>query len=249
MQTEKSKRKKTTTRRKQQHKKKKQMKMKVKKRGSVLKDIISKKEFLHIYHILQSKYTLFLSYTQINSYEIELISKKMNDNNRFDSLGEGFLIGKKRETKKLIHDFIHWINKNCWEKRIIHGDLTTNNIIYENNTLYIIDWFDTMQTFPEITFKALYYTLLDIFDVFSSLAYALGNNWRDDKNITSVSDYHFIVKHKNKTYNVFSLFITHIKNNEGNCNDDSDDDFQRILNNQEVDIIFYWLKINALLQY
>jgi hypothetical protein len=62
----------------------------------------------------------------------------------------------------LIRREMNWLYSELWSKSAIHGDLTNNNIIYQDGVFYFIDW--EMANIVQNNICGLWYIFADIID-------------------------------------------------------------------------------------
>lgn len=110
-----------------------------------------------------------------------IISVKLNDQNRLDQLKEQFIEFKRgnniiiinlhrKKFNRYLINLVQWLFNNVWCKFCIHGDLTTNNLIFSpgSKTIYVIDWEQMTIHIQKNRYEFYMYILIDIYDVIES---------------------------------------------------------------------------------
>jgi hypothetical protein len=114
--------------------------------------------FAILKQLIDTEETQYIPYYSYNNNF--MIRTNLDDNRRLDRINTNINID---ELSIAIQNTLNWLYKNIWTNFEIHGDLTDNNIIYQNNNIYIIDWIQTATIFrPSLC--TLWFILADIVD-------------------------------------------------------------------------------------
>jgi len=89
-----------------------------------------------------------------------MIRTNLDNNRRLDRIDTNINI---EELSIAIQNALSWLYKNIWTNFAIHGDLTDNNIVYQNNNIYFIDWIQTASIYSP-SLCTLWFILADIVD-------------------------------------------------------------------------------------
>lgn len=81
----------------------------------------------------KTEYIPYRAYREPFVYRIEL-----ENENRMDHIDMQKI--RVLDLPQLIKQEMQWLYKVLWSQNIIHGDLTNNNIIYQDGKFYFIDW-------------------------------------------------------------------------------------------------------------
>jgi len=106
----------------------------------------------------------------------------------------------------LISQQIQWLYTVLWSKNIVHGDLTNNNIIYNDGKFYFIDW-ELSDVVPG-NMCGLWYIFADMID-FLNVFYQLFPNM-------IISLYNVSNEEFNAYYNVIKTQENNMKYNDSN---------------------------------
>jgi hypothetical protein len=97
-------------------------------------------------------------------------SRQLDDNNRFSSLPKSN--NNIEYWNNVFYRTIGWLSGYIWDNYVAHGDLSDNNLIYDDSIdgVYIIDWHDTMLTSHYISSRTNYLPdiSLPIYDIDTS---------------------------------------------------------------------------------
>lgn len=110
----------------------------------------------------QTKHIPYYSYDETD-YNIERTI--LNNDRRLDSIVANNI--DINEIKHNINEAIQWLYNNLWVNYAIHGDLTSNNIIYQNRNIYFIDWNETSSIYNS-SVCTIWFILADIIDFLNS---------------------------------------------------------------------------------
>jgi len=110
----------------------------------------------------QTKHIPYYSYNN-NDYNVERIT--LNNERRLNSIVTNSI--DINEIKINMYDSIQWLYNNLWVNYAIHGDLTSDNIIYQDGNIYFIDWVETSSIYNS-NVCTIWFILADIIDFLNS---------------------------------------------------------------------------------
>ena len=135
-------------------------------------DFYTERQLIFLNNILQKPEFHHFAFVKIEPTRV--ISNKLNNECRMDK--DSFEICFPKETtdsfiKISLTKLIIWLYNNVWRHYWTHGDLTTNNIIFDDITkeFVVIDWKDRLS--PEINpRKHVLLFILDLYDLLDSFS-------------------------------------------------------------------------------
>ena len=114
-----------------------------------------------IVSLIDNKQNIHIPYYKYNCGDTFITRVNLDDSKRMDRITLDSIC--KENLKKEVIDTLVWLYKNLWINFYTHGDLTNNNLIYQNNKLYIIDWIDRSSILPKNP-CSIWYIFADIID-------------------------------------------------------------------------------------
>jgi Ser/Thr protein kinase RdoA (MazF antagonist) len=103
----------------------------------------------------QTEFIPYRAYQAPYVYRIELDNTKRMDHLDLSTVSVMAIL-------PLIRREMNWLYSELWSKSAIHGDLTNNNIIYQDGVFYFIDW--EMANIVQNNICGLWYIFADIID-------------------------------------------------------------------------------------
>ena len=177
---------------------------------------------------------------------LKIFMTKMDDSSRFDSdynsnkMDGGDTIG----TTSARLSLLKWLKTTYWDNGFTHGDLTMNNILYneDNGKIYLVDLFDNLDKHNTLTYKYVFNVSLDLYDILDNLT---RNKDENDFTKLGIKD----AEKKGGAVEHFKTLYEHVKELEPKSHDLDDDTFETFLLNywkeNKVDIIQvvkYWFE-------
>ncbi len=119
--------------------------------------------FIILKHLIDTRRNQHIPYQSYNNTFMNRIH--LDDRNRLDVINLNNI--NVNQLAGAMATAMRWLYSELWKKFAVHGDLTTNNIIYQNNTVFFIDWVDTSNIYkPGIC--TFWYILADVIDFVNS---------------------------------------------------------------------------------
>lgn len=203
--------------------------------GLIIEDLT---DDLDVFRVLQflinNNYTDYIPYRSYNIDGNKLFVHRINLDNNSRLILNNMTNIPYRNIHKLIYRELQWLNNVLWKNYIIHGDLTNDNIIYQNDKFYFIDW--EHASIVNNTSCGLFYIFADIIDFLNVFFIKFNSDFINSYQITE-TDF-------NKYYNLIKTQESIMKNHENNkqCNEVFNTNFE-VLSNFAL-FIKYWFGID-----